>query len=69
LIRILNGLPLVVIELNKPGVPACAACDEYLTHYKQQIPALLWFNALLLASNGTDSRIGSVMADRERLSP
>ena len=27
-----NGLPLVVIELKKPGVPARAAFDENLTH-------------------------------------
>jgi type I restriction enzyme R subunit len=46
---------LVVMELKKPGVPARAAFDENLTHYKQQIPALFWFNALLIASNGTDS--------------
>jgi len=51
-----NGLPLVVIELKKPGVPARAAFDENLTHYKQQIPALFWFNTLLIASNGTDSK-------------
>jgi len=37
----------VVIELKKPGVPARAAFDENLTHYKQQIPALFWYNALL----------------------
>ena len=62
-----NGLPLVVIELKKPGVPARAAFDENLTHYKQQIPALFWFNALLIASNGTDSRVGSLTADWEVL--
>jgi len=61
-----NGLPLVVIELKKPGVPARAAFDENLTHYKQQIPALFWYNALLIASNGTDSRVGSLTADWER---
>src|SRR5437867_613831 len=61
-----NGLPLVVIELKKVGVPARAAFDENLTHYKQQIPALFWFNALLVASNGTDSRVGSLTADWER---
>ena len=53
----------MVIELKKPGVPARAAFDENLTHYKQQIPALFWFNALLIASNGTDSRVGSLTAD------
>jgi type I restriction enzyme R subunit len=42
----------VVIELKKPGVPARAAFAE--NHYKQQIPALFWSNALLIASNGTD---------------
>jgi type I restriction enzyme, R subunit len=52
--------------LKKPGVTARAAFDEKLTHYKQQIPALFWFNALLIASNGTDSRVGSLTADWER---
>jgi hypothetical protein len=29
-------------------VPARAAFDENLTHYKQQIPNLFWFNALMI---------------------
>jgi len=66
LVGFINGLPLLVIELKKPGVPARAAFDENLTHYKQQIPALFWYNALLIASNGTDSRVGSLTADWER---
>jgi len=66
LVGFVNGLPLVVIELKKPGVPARVAFDENLTHYKQQIPSLFWFNALLIASNGTDSRVGSLTADWER---
>ena len=66
LVGFVNGLPLVVIELKKPGVPARAAFDENLTHYKQQIPSLFWYNALLIASNGTNSRVGSLTADWER---
>lgn len=66
LVGFVNGLPWVVIELKKPGVPARTAFDENLTHYKQQIPQLFWFNALLIASNGTDSRVGSLTADWER---
>ena len=66
LVGFVNGLPWVVIELKKPGVPARAAFDENLTHYKQQIPQLFWFNGLLIASNGTDSRVGSLTADWER---
>ena len=63
LVGFVNGLPWVVIELKKPGVPARAAFDENLTHYKQQIPNLFCFNALMIASNGTDSRLGSLTAD------
>lgn len=63
LVGFVNGLPWVVIELKKPGVPARSAFDENLTHYKQQIPQLFWFNAVLIASNGADSRIGSLTAD------
>ena len=66
LVGFVNGLPWLVIELKKPGVPARAAFDENLRHYKQQIPALFWCNALLIASNGTDSRVGSLTADWER---
>ncbi len=66
LVAFVNGLPLVVIELKKPGVPARAAFDENLTSYKHPqngIPTLFVFNALLVASNGTDSRVGSLTAD------
>jgi type I restriction enzyme, R subunit len=58
-----NGLPLLVIELKKPGVPARSAFDDNLTHYKKEIPALFWYNALLIASNGAESRVGSLTAD------
>ena len=37
LVCFVNGLPLVVIELKKPGVPARAAFDENLTSYKLAI--------------------------------
>lgn len=63
LVGFVNGLPWVVIELKKPGVPARAAFDENLTHYKKQVPQLFWYNTFLIASNGTDSRVGSLTAD------
>ena len=66
LVGFVNGLPLIVTELKKPGVPARAAFDENLSHYKQQIPALFWYNAMLIASNGTESRVGSLTADWDR---
>jgi type I restriction enzyme R subunit len=64
-----NGLPWVVIELKRPGVPAKQAFDENLTSYKHiqnGVPQLFAHNAFLVASNGTDSRVGSLTADWER---
>jgi type I restriction enzyme R subunit len=69
LIGFVNGLPFVVIELKKPGVPARQAFDENLTSYKHLqngIPALFWYHAFMIASNGSDSRVGSLTADWER---
>jgi type I restriction enzyme R subunit len=66
LVGFVNGLPLVVFEFKKPGVSARVAFTGNLTHYKAAIPQLFWSNAFLIASNGTDSRIGSLSADWER---
>jgi type I restriction enzyme, R subunit len=66
LVGFVNGLPFVVVELKKPGVPARQAFDDNLTSYKHPqngIPALFAFNALLIASNGSESRVGSLTAD------
>ena len=41
---------LVAIEMSKAGVPARAAFDASLTRSRQQIPALISFDALLIAS-------------------
>lgn len=64
-----NGLPLVVIELKRPGVPARQGFDENLTSYKHSqngVPRLFAFNALLITSNGTDAKVGSLTADWSR---
>jgi len=69
LVGFVNGLPIVVVELKKPGVPAKQAFDDNLTSYKHAqngIPQIFWFNAVLIASNGTESRVGSLTADWER---
>nr|MBA3353624.1 type I restriction endonuclease subunit R [Blastocatellia bacterium] len=69
-IGFVNGLPLVLIEFKKPGVSARAAFDENITSYKHPlngIPALFWYNALIIASNGTESRVGTITANWERM--
>jgi len=68
-ILFVNGLPLVVLEFKKPGVPDKVAFDENLTSYKHPlngVPALFWYNALLITSNGTQSHVGSLTADWDR---
>ena len=71
LVGFVNGLPWVVIELKKPGVAARQAFEENLTSYmhpQNGMPQLFWSNAFLIASNGTDSRAGTITADWERFS-
>jgi len=70
LLGFVNGLPLVLIEFKKPGVSARAAFDENITSYKHPqngLPALFRYNALIIVSNGTESRVGSITADWERM--
>jgi len=68
LIGFVNGIPFVVIELKKPGVPAKQGFDGNLTSYKHPqngILPLFWYNTLMIASNGMDSRVGSITAEWE----
>jgi type I restriction enzyme, R subunit len=64
-----NGLPWVVIELKRPDVAARQAFDDNLTSYQHRqngVPQLFIYNALLIASNGTESRVGALTANWER---
>lgn len=65
LVGFVNGLPLVLIELKKPSVNVREAYDKNICDYKQTIPQLFHYNALLLASNGVQSKIGSPTAKWE----
>jgi len=60
-----NGLPLVLIELKKPGVNVREGFDKNLCDYKQTIPQLFHYNALLIVSNGVQSKVGSMTSQWE----
>lgn len=63
-----NGLPLVVVELKNPGdedADIWAAWNQLQT-YQQDIPDLFYANALQVISDGTNARMGSLTASRER---
>lgn len=65
LIGFVNGLPLVFIELKTSHVSLKHAYDDNLRDYKETIPHLFWYNAFIILSNGSKSRIGSITAEWE----
>lgn len=60
-----NGIPLVLMEFKRIDVHLKAAYDNNLRDYKTTIPHLFWYNAFILLSNGTESKVGSLTADWE----
>jgi hypothetical protein len=65
LIGFVNGLPLVFIELKASHRALENACKYNLSDYRSTIPHVFWHNALIILSNGTKSRIGSMTAGWE----
>ena len=68
IILFINGLPLVLIELKNPAdlnADIWKAYDQIQT-YKEQIADAFTFNELLVISDGTDARMGSLSANAER---
>jgi len=57
-----NGIPLLFIELKAPHVDHRHAYDGNLSHYRNVIPQLFWFNGVTILSNGSDTKVGSFSA-------
>jgi type I restriction enzyme R subunit len=68
LMGFVNGIPLVFIELKAHYKRFEQAYKKNLKDYKQTIPQLFWYNAFIILSNGSKSRIGSVTASLEHFS-
>jgi type I restriction enzyme, R subunit len=62
LIVFVNGLPLVLIELKVAHRNVKNAYDHNLRDYRDTLPELFWYNALIILSNGRYSRVGSLSA-------
>ena len=60
-----NGIPLILMEFKRIDVHLHAAYNDNLRDYKDTIPHLFWYNAFILLSNGTESKVGSLTADWE----
>ena len=67
----LNGLPVAVIEVKKPGAETATlgAAFQQVQTYKAQIPSLFRTNAVLVTTDGLLARVGSLTADAERFMP
>lgn len=68
IVLFLNGIPFAVIELKNPADENADIWKAYeqLQTYKEQIPDLFNYNELLVISDGTDARFGSISSNRER---
>ncbi len=65
LVGFVNGIPLVFVELKASHARLESAYTGNLTDYKHAIPQLFWYNAFIILSNGSRSRIGSMTASWE----
>ncbi|TBV02982.1 type I restriction endonuclease subunit R [Stutzerimonas kirkiae] len=68
IILFVNGLPLVLLELkNSADVHAdLGRAFNQLQTYKEQIPDVFHYNEILVISDGSEARMGSLSADIER---
>lgn len=67
----INGLPLGVIELKNPVEENATIKGAFnqLQTYKNDIPVLFPYNEILVVSDGTEARVGTLTADWEWFMP
>ena len=68
IILFVNGLPLVLVELKNPAdenADIWKAYDQIQT-YKEQIPDVFQYNELLVISDGSEAKLGSLSSNAER---
>lgn len=68
IVLFVNGLPLVLLELKNPADVNADLWKafEQLQTYKEQIPDVFQYNEILVISDGSEARMGSLSADSER---
>lgn len=60
IIGFVNGIPLLFIELKRTSRNVQVAYEENYTDYRDTIPALFHYNAMVMLSNGMDARVGTL---------
>ena len=71
IVLFINGLPLGVIELKNPvdKDATIRSAWQQLQTYKDELPMLFAFNELLMVSDGTQARVGTLTAGWEWFKP
>lgn len=65
LVGFINGLPLIFIELKATHRRLEHAYEHNLRAYKNEIPQVFWYNAFIILSNGSQTRVGTITAEWE----
>ena len=67
----INGLPLALVELKNAADENATIWSAFqqLQTYKSELPTLFAFNAVLVASDGVEARVGTLTAGREWFKP
>ena len=63
IVLFVNGMPLVFIELKAPSVNVESAYTHNLRDYRVSVPQVFWFNAFVILSNGSDTKVGATYAN------
>ncbi|MXW72152.1 MAG: type I restriction endonuclease subunit R [Acidobacteria bacterium] len=71
IVLFVNGLPLGVIELKNPADEDATIWTAWqqLQTYKAELPTLFAFNEVLIVSDGTEARLGTLTGGREWFKP
>ena len=71
IVLFLNGLPLGIIELKNPADEDATIWTAWnqLQTYKAELPALFSMNEMLVVSDGTEARIGTLTSGKEWFKP
>ena len=60
IVGLVNGIPLLFVELKKNTVDVQNAYDDNYTDYQDTIPHLFYYNAFIMLSNGTEAKVGTL---------
>ncbi len=68
LVGFVNGIPLLFIELKASHKRLKNAFHDNLRDYKDTIPQIFWYNAVILLSNGSATKVGGITSEWEHFS-